>query len=108
MYGKSVNIQLFTDNSDHHYTRPMAKAAAEFFARHLMGNALDPELLWEHEEERIQPVSPSLLYCTKSGQVRGEIEGARFVHEENLERLEIAERLRNELTEQERKEKAFQ
>lgn len=65
MVRKDGFLELFEDNSDHHYTRPMAKAADEFFSLHLLGT---PVSLWDKD---IMAVEPSLLMCTRKGQIRG-------------------------------------
>ncbi|MCL2814865.1 MAG: prolyl oligopeptidase family serine peptidase [Oscillospiraceae bacterium] len=80
--GSGGKLQLFVDDCDHHYTREMAKAAARFLAGHLMGKE---SLLFD--DEKILPVDQKLLWCTKSGQIRGEIEGAKFAWDDNLEVL---------------------
>lgn len=101
MYGKRDCIELFEDDSMHMYTRPMAEKAAEFFSLHLLGYKVTPE------DARIKDIEPSRLWCTKSGQVRGELEGARFLQEENVDSLiNIQDRLKL-LPETERKEKAY-
>ncbi|MCC6443869.1 MAG: acetylxylan esterase [Armatimonadetes bacterium] len=82
LMGKAGDLDLVEDFSTHAYTRPLARAAAQFFSRHLLGEERIPD------DSLIAPVPSSRLWCTQSGQVRGEIEGAEFVHEENLRRLE--------------------
>ncbi|MBN4060921.1 prolyl oligopeptidase family serine peptidase [bacterium AH-315-I18] len=80
------NIDLVEDASIHSYTPRLAEAAADFFSKHLLGKT------------RIKPSDVKLfpqkkLWCTESGQVRGEIRGARGVNEENVARLkEITQR----------------
>jgi len=101
LFRKEENIRIFEDNSEHKYTRAMAKKAAEFFSAHLLGWKAVPE------DKEIEALTPSKLWCTKSGQVRGEIEDARFVFDENLQRLEEIEKTRDALQEQERKEMAI-
>jgi Acetyl xylan esterase (AXE1). len=101
MLGRREDIELFEDTSVHHYTRPMAKKAAEFFSQHLLDIKVSPE------DETIKHMEPSLLWCTKSGQVRGEIEGARAVYEENCDRIKEMEKYRNSFPEEERKERAL-
>lgn len=102
IYGKEGCLELLEDDCDHHYTRPMAKAAAEFFSLHLLGRKVSPE------DASVNHIEPSMLWCTKSGQVRGEIEGSRAVYDENLSRLSELEGQRGLMAEQERKEKALQ
>lgn len=85
MYGKTNLLELYEDDSDHHYTRPMAKAAAEFFSFHLLGRVATPR------DEDIKTLEPYRLCCTRTGQIRGEMKDARFVYEENIDRLEELE-----------------
>lgn len=101
MYGKENNLQLFVDDSDHHYTRAMAKKAAEFFAEHLLGVKVSLG------DRNIEPLEPSLLWCTKSGQILGDIDDARTVYDENCARLEEIEKKRNSIPELKRKEIAL-
>jgi hypothetical protein len=81
LYGKADQIDLVEDVATHAYTRPLARAAAEFFSLHLLGREATPD------PERIVPFPAQALWCTRSGQVRGELEDAAFVHEVNVERL---------------------
>lgn len=102
MYGKADNLELFEEDCGHQYARPMAKAAARFFAFHLLGKRVMPE------DSSVKDTEPSLLWCTKSGQVRGELEGARFVHDENLDRLDEVKKLYDTIPETECRDKAFE
>ena len=79
--GRGEDIDLVEDMSIHSFTRPLARAAAEFFSRHLLGRRVNID------DTRIAPFEPEKLRCTQSGQVRGEMPGAAFVHEANVERL---------------------
>ncbi|MCE5322232.1 hypothetical protein LLG46_02830 [bacterium] len=81
MYGKADCLSLVEDDSVHMYTRPLANAAARFFAHHLLGRDCTPE------DYDINILEPNQIWCTKSGQVRGEITDARFVYDENQDRL---------------------
>jgi len=80
--GAADNLELFEDPIEHHYSPRMAAKAAAFFCRHLNGRSV------EVDSAAIRPTDPRRLWCTASGQVRGEIPGARGVFEENLARLE--------------------
>lgn len=91
LFGKGDYIDLFEDDSDHHYTRKMAKATAEFLSYHLLGKKVTPS------DTEIEAVEPSKLWCTNTGQVRGEIEGSRAVYDENCDRLSEIEKQRNAL-----------
>lgn len=79
--GRESDLDLVEDQSIHKYTPKLARSAAEFFARHLLGTRLGARPL------AVSLFEPSKLWCTRSGQVRGEIPGARFVPEANRERL---------------------
>lgn len=94
-------LQLFVDDCDHHYTREMAKAAARFFAKHL----LEKESV-SFDDDKIRPVDEKLLWCTKSGQIRGEIEGAKFAWDDNLEVLAEVKKNHSSVPAAQRKEEA--
>jgi Dipeptidyl aminopeptidases/acylaminoacyl-peptidases len=81
MYGKCENIELFEDDTIHSYTRKMARKAAEFFALHLFGREITIT------NEAVKPLEPSVLWCTKSGQIREEIEGSYTINDENNARI---------------------
>ncbi len=100
LYGKPENLEIFVDNSPHSYTEDMARRAADFFSRHLLGKP--------YENRTDMPVlEESLLNCTQSGQVRGDYQKAKFVYEENLDRLKEIEKAKNDLTEEERRDRAL-
>lgn len=100
MYGSDA-IDLVEDQTTHTYTRRLARSAAEFFARHLLGKEVSMA------DEAIDAIEPSRLWCTRSGQVRGEIEGARIVLDENTDRLGSIETNRYSIRERERIEGAL-
>ena len=75
---KSKNLELFEQVVDHHYTREMAVKSAEFFSRHLLGRKV------KVDNSEFKPIPAAQLYCTKTGQLRGEFKNAKFVHEENV------------------------
>lgn len=81
MYGEGTSLEYFEDPSIHTYSVPMAKAAAAFFSKHLLGQPLNCS--WEG----IEPVKPSELWCTVSGQVLGDRDDARVVYDANCDRL---------------------
>jgi cephalosporin-C deacetylase-like acetyl esterase len=81
MSGQKADLDLVEDFSTHEYTRTLAQSAAEFFSKHLLGK----KVTVPHRD--IEAIDNSKLWCTKSGQVRSEIPGAKFVFEENLERI---------------------
>lgn len=87
----SAALELVEDDSTHAYTPALARAAARFFARHLLGRDVDlggfePKALAEEQ-----------LRCTPSGQVRVDFPDAEFVFEANLARLREAEAARQAL-----------
>ena len=92
MFGVSEHLILKTDVSGHKYTRKLAKDAAYFFAKHL--NGVDVEL----DDEGIEPIPDCQLWCTKSGQIRGELDGVRMVYEENIDRVDEFEKLRKSVS----------
>src|SRR5690349_10057555 len=100
LYGAEDKIDLVDDESTHAYTRPLANAAAAFFARHL----LDREA--RVDDAPIAPFEQDALWCTSSGQVRGELDGAAFVYDENQGKLAQLERKRSALPTAERRERA--
>jgi cephalosporin-C deacetylase-like acetyl esterase len=79
--GRPSNLDLVEDAAIHSYTNKLARAAAEFFARHLLGKKLGRKI------PSVAVFDPAKLWCTKSGQVLGEIPGARTVHDENRDRV---------------------
>ncbi|NJD03670.1 MAG: hypothetical protein FIA99_13995 [Ruminiclostridium sp.] len=101
MYGKEDCLELFEDDCTHMYSRVMAKKAAEFFSLHLPGSQSPPA------NGSIEPIEPSMLWCTKSGQINGEIEGARIVYDENCTRLKNIEKQRDNIFDPERRKKAL-
>ena len=86
--GKPSHLDLVEDATTHWFTPKLARAAAEFFCRHLLGRKPAVAV------PRISLLPPERLWCTKSGQVLGEIPGARAVHDENRERVAQIERQR--------------
>lgn len=88
LLGAGDKLQLVEDQSRHEYTPRLAQAAAEFFSLHLLGQAVDVS------QAKITPLPMEQLSCTASGQVRGELAGARFVYEENCDRLAELQRTR--------------
>lgn len=85
MHGRPERLSLYEEDAGHTYSRGMAKAAADFFSVHLRGMPLDAGQL--ARMDAVQPMQESLLYVTKTGQVRGDDPNARFVHAENQEAL---------------------
>ena len=81
LLGAGDNLEFFEDKTDHGMNPSMARQATRFFSRHLLGRQHDPS------DEGFSPLEPKQLWCTGSGKVRGELDGARFVHEENQDVL---------------------
>lgn len=66
LYGKEENLCIAYDNSQHAFTDNLAKAAGEFFAKHLGGEEIEISL------ENITSLPEKELWCTKSGNVHTE------------------------------------
>ncbi|TMV49958.1 acetylxylan esterase [Paenibacillus mesophilus] len=101
LYKGDNRLELFEDPTVHTYSVPMAIAAAAFFSKHLLGKEL--ACTWDG----IQPIDPKLLWCTKSGQVRGDRDDVRGVHEENRDRLSGLERDAAAVPDEVRKDRAI-
>ncbi len=99
--GRTADLELVEDKSTHRYTPALARAAARFFSRHLLGR--DEQV----RSEAIEPIPSSRLWCTKSGQVRGEFPKARAVFEENQDRLKALEQRRRSLPDAARRKRAL-
>jgi hypothetical protein len=102
MYGAGDKVGMVEDESLHMYTRFLAKSAAEFFSQHLAGKRVSPD------EALIEPLEPSTLWCTTSGQVRTEMKDARAVYHENYDRLAALEKKRKGIPEAERRRVALE
>ncbi|MBO9606008.1 MAG: acetylxylan esterase [Paenibacillaceae bacterium] len=66
LHGAADRLELFEEDETHRYSREMAKAAARFFARHL--GVLPPEGSVGASAD-IEPLPPSRLWCTATGQL---------------------------------------
>ncbi|KQX58720.1 alpha/beta hydrolase family protein [Paenibacillus sp. Root444D2] len=102
MYGRGEDLDIFEDENVHRFTIPLARAAAQFFSKHLLGRTD------EYSNEEIKLIPAEQLRCTQSGQVIGELENAKSTHVENRERLAKFERSREALPEDERKKRAIE
>lgn len=100
LFGSEANLELVEDRATHAYTPPLARAAARFFARHLLGREVD---LTGFEPA---PLPAEKLQCTRTGQVRGDFSDAEFVFDANVARLAEAEQARRARPESERKMRA--
>ena len=90
--GRGAALELVEDDSTHAYTPKLARAAARFFAQHLLGRTVD---LAGFEPK---PFPPEQLHSTKSGQVRAEFADAEFVFDLTAARLKEVEAARAALT----------
>ncbi len=102
LLGVGGNLEFFVDDSAHGMNPSMARQATRFFSRHLLGHDYHPS------DEGFSPIVPQELWCTSSGQVRGELEGARFVHEENLDLLTAIECSRRIIPEDQRRTRGLE
>ncbi|MDB5085932.1 MAG: hypothetical protein JWN30_2818 [Bacilli bacterium] len=102
MCGCLDKLELFVDEDVHRFTIPLALAAAGFFSQHLLGQRVLPT------GDQIQLHAAQQLWCTKSGQLIGEMEQAKNVHQENVERLTQFESARQSIGDVERKRLAIE
>ncbi len=102
LYGKAECLELYEEPSRHNYTRNMAEKASAFFSLHLSGMKSPPC------GKEIADMDPRLLWCTGSGQVAGELEGVRTVHDENVQNIKLLENRRRLLPDEKLKERAYQ
>jgi len=73
--GAGDKLDLIEDDSVHQYTPALADSAASFFARELLGKEVEPCA------EQLETRDPSELWCTRTGQLRGDDLNARTVHD---------------------------
>ncbi|MFZ4694497.1 MAG: hypothetical protein ACOYMV_05145, partial [Verrucomicrobiia bacterium] len=99
--GRAADLELVEDVSTHAYTPVLAREAARFFARHLLGKTVAVD------SGTLASIEPRRLWCMRSGQVRGEIRGVRAVWEENRDRLAALETARAALPEARRRRRAL-
>lgn len=95
MFDQGEQVGIFEDETVHRFSVPLARAAAQFFSKHLLGQAVVPA------DESIQLIPADQLKCTRSGQIIGEIENAKNVHTENAVRLAEFEQARQAWTNEE-------
>ncbi len=81
LHGAEDKLSMTVDHSIHAYTRKLAADAAAFLSRELLGEAR------EVITEVIEPIDAKSLLCTKTGQVRTSYPDARFLFDENYEKL---------------------
>ncbi|HVU23010.1 MAG TPA: hypothetical protein VHE13_02725, partial [Opitutus sp.] len=89
LFGEGGRLELVEDQAAHAYTAPLARAAARFFAQHLLGREA-PDA-----PDAPVPFAAETLSCTRCGQVRAEFADARFVFDETAAELAEAERIRS-------------
>jgi hypothetical protein len=100
--GNPGGLDIIEDQSLHCYTPKLASEAAKFFSN-TFGIERGPGA-----DGAVKPLDASATWCTVSGQVRGEIEGARFVYDENCDRLSELEARRAAVPERERQKQAIE
>ncbi|MFC4600121.1 alpha/beta hydrolase family protein [Cohnella hongkongensis] len=79
MLGAETGLRLVEDQSVHRYTDDLAIAAADFFAKHLLGcNETERETYRDKaRRSKLAPLRPEQLRCTSGGQVKREYADAR-------------------------------
>lgn len=102
MAGRQSDLDLVEDAATHAYTPALARAAARFFSQHLLGRE------GTVESADIRPIDQKRLWCTATGQVRGEIDNTRGVHDENQDRLQAIEVMRDRVTELKKRERGLE
>lgn len=76
LYGREDDLRLTIDNATHSYTPTLAVRAAEFFTEVLTGRKVTVD------NSAFAPLPEEMLRATKTGQIKGEMEDARFVPQE--------------------------
>lgn len=71
------DLELFTDDFDHHYSPNLAAKATEFFTKHLLGSAINAQ--------PFEVLPTQCLQRTKTGLVRTDDLGAQFVFDELMQ-----------------------
>ncbi|MDF2960556.1 MAG: hypothetical protein K0S39_2291 [Paenibacillus sp.] len=104
MYDRGEDLDIFEDENVHRFTVPLARAAAQFFAKHL----LEHSALLPGFDAEIKLLPAEQLKCTRSGQVIGELSHAKNTHIENIERLAIYEKSRRTIPDIDRKSQALE
>ncbi len=100
MSNRGGSLELVEDDSTHSYTPKLAKAAATFFAQHLLGARV------ELADFTPKAFPAEQLHATVSGQVRGELADAEFVFEANAARFKAAEAARAAMSKEQRTARA--
>jgi len=81
MYDAEEKINKVMDKSCHAYTEMLAIEAGKFFAKELNGEDVNIDT------KKLKNLPNKELTCTKNGQVKGSIDGAKIIFDENLERF---------------------
>lgn len=81
LLGAGGGLELVEDDALHGYTPALAKAAARFFTRELLGQEADVDAFVA------QPYPQEVLNSTHSGQVGLDFADAAFIFDENLSRV---------------------
>ncbi|HOC01875.1 MAG TPA: hypothetical protein P5065_00400 [Candidatus Ratteibacteria bacterium] len=100
--GKQSFIDIYEDRCTHMYSAPLAIAATEFFSLYLSGKKITPDV------SKIATVDPSMLLCTKTGQIKAEKKDSIAVYEENLEKYKKIKKGLSLIPLKQRKQKARQ
>ncbi|MFC0330320.1 alpha/beta hydrolase family protein [Paenibacillus sepulcri] len=91
LFGQGDRLELYEDENAHRFTVPLVRAAVRFFSKHLLETSGPPA------EKSIELLPPEQLWCTRSGQVIGELDGAMGIYDENGKRLAEIESERRQL-----------
>lgn len=98
MLDADQNLDMVEDAEVHMYSEPLARAAAEFFAKHL----LNKETTFSDTKIETRPTFE--LWSTSSGQVRADYPDSKTVHNENVARLKELKQKREEIPRTTRKQ----
>jgi len=77
LFDSGDSLSIVYDDSQHRYTEVLAKAASEFFAKHLGGKEV------EVMREGVKALPEKDLWCTKTGNVHLEFENSLSPFQEN-------------------------
>ena len=103
--GKGNHLYYIEDSSRHKYTMNLATFAANFFCQ-VFG--VDPGPSFEQRKNQgIQTFEPSMLWCTKSGQVGNEIPCSQFIYDENWKIINVLRRERKKQEEERKRNRAY-
>lgn len=103
MHGKGGLLRMEEDESTHHYTDRLARAAADFFREQLSVLA-EPATA---DQSPLAPLPVERLLCTSNGQVVQSLAGAKTVHDEIVTRCGQLQRRRTAAHSDETKREAL-